>query len=99
MKAFTRGSLIEFASTFSTIDGSGIQPLTAEVLLSYPANGLAATAVLPLVQDTVVNIWRVRWDSSVCDGGTVDYVVRCHGNIVAAEQGTIQLRANSANIN
>lgn len=98
MQSFTRGNLIDIAASFSS-DGSNAAPSVAEVEFGFVANGSPKREILPLTFDVNAATWRGRWDSSECDGGTVDYVVRCRGDLVAATQGVFRLWSNDANTN
>lgn len=99
MQSFTRGNLIEVAATFASADNPSADASSAEVRLAFLADGAPAAVTLPMAKDSGGPTWRARWDSTAGDGGTVDYVVRCAGNVVAAAQGVFRLWSNDANTN
>ena len=95
MTTFTRGNVIDFSATFTSTDAPGATPSAVGLTLSYLVNGAPTRQVLAMT--LVSGAWTVTWDSSAADGGSVDWVAKATGGLIAATQGTITLLSNRAN--
>ena len=95
---FIRGNLIEIVSSFKASDGSNTEPTTATATISYTDTaGDAQTDEITMVKLANGN-WRAIWDSSGAAPCTVDWCAEAAGALVAVDQGTFKLVANSANV-
>jgi hypothetical protein len=91
----TRGSTVVFATVFTDPTGVTVNPVSATLHLEYRASGTLTATSIALVQSG--NTWTASWDSSVADGGRVDWHIRSTGTFPAGLEGTLKLKTNSAN--
>jgi hypothetical protein len=96
MRTIVRGNEIEFIGTFRNPSNPNTQPLEAAIRITFPIEGGRGEAEGAMVKGSD-GLWRWTWDSTVAIGGRVDYWGRCWGNLVAADDGSFILQANSAN--
>lgn len=97
MQKFDRGNEIVLSGTFTPVTGTAV-PSSAEAVLLYPdPNGDPETSTISMVDDGN-GVWMGRWDSSLCGGGVVEWVMRSEGPVKAATQGKFLIVANAANV-
>lgn len=97
MQKFDRGNEIVLSGTFTPVTGTAT-PSSAEAVLVYtnPDGDTEASTVALL--DDGNGVWVGRWDSNLCAGGTVEWVIRSSGPVKAATQGKFAVVANAANV-
>lgn len=97
MQKFDRGNEIVLSGTFTPVTGTAV-PTSAEAVLLYTnPDGDTETSTVTMVSD-VNGVWSGRWDSNLCGGGIVEWVMRSAGPVKAATQGKFMIVANSANV-
>jgi hypothetical protein len=95
-----RGATIQFSSSFFDADGNDVQPLVAQVRVTYTlAAGGSATVILQMAQAATGEPWIAQWDSRGAAAGTVYWSLETPGSPpVAVEDGQLTLISNSANV-
>lgn len=97
MQKFDRGNEIVLSGSFVPVTGTAT-PSSAEAVLVYTdPNGDTVSSTIPLIDDGN-GIWTGRWNSNLCGGGTVEWVMRSDGPVKAATQGKFTVVANAANV-
>lgn len=97
MQKFDRGNEIVLSGTFAPVSGTAV-PSSAEAVLIYTnPDGDTESSTISLVSDPA-GMWVGRWDSTLCKGGVVEWVMRSAGPVKAATQGKFMVVANAANI-
>lgn len=97
MQKFDRGNEIVLSGTFTPVSGTAT-PSAAEAVLLYtnPDGDIEASTIS--LTNTGAGIWAGSWDSNLCKGGVVEWVMRSSGPVKAATQGKFMVVANAANI-
>lgn len=97
---FVRGSVLHFkAEQFKDAEGASVTPSGVSLLLDYPtaANiNVRATETLPMTLST--GVYLVSWNSNVAGPGRVDWFWKTTGADTIADEGSITLKANAANL-
>lgn len=97
MQKFDRGNEIVLSGTFTPVSGSAT-PSSAEAVLVYTnPDGDTEASTVSLIDDGA-GIWVGSWDSNLCKGGVVEWVMRSSGSVKAATQGKFMVVANAANV-
>jgi hypothetical protein len=98
MAVYVRKNSLIFTAVFSAADGTATQPTNVYARLRFKNTSGATTEVsIPLTYGSTGNNWTGSWDSSAAAQGNVDWVVYGNGSLEAAQQGSFQISANSAN--
>lgn len=97
MQKFDRGNEIVLSGTFAPVTGTAA-PTSAEAVLVYAdPNGDTTSSTVSMISDAN-GVWSGRWNSSLCGGGIVEWVMRSDGPVKAATQGKFMIVANAANV-
>lgn len=97
MQKFDRGNEIVLSGTFTPVSGTAVPSAAEAVLLYTNPDGDTESWTVNLSPDTA-GMWVGRWDSNLCKGGVVEWVMRSSGPVKAATQGKFMVVANAANI-
>ena len=100
MAVFVRKNLLICTAVFSDPALDGDQPSSVTATLTFTNNSaVQETDHVTLTYDSATKQWSGSWDSSVCQGGNVDWVIFGTGGLQASSQGSFQITANTANVN
>jgi hypothetical protein len=98
MVAFVRKNIVVCTVTFTALDGTMLQPSSANLVLSYKNQaGAVQSANLPMIYNSVTGAWSVNWYSSATGCGTVFWMAYGYGLLQAAAEGSFDVQANAAN--
>ena len=98
MKTFTRDSTIRMKFNFHDAQGNTVNPVSANVSISYVpiGGGESTTVTYPLIQ--VANDWLYEWDSAVASACVVfAHAQTADGPPTSSVDVEFRLKANRAN--
>jgi hypothetical protein len=97
MARFIRKNELVFTGTFTLADGTLGVPTAAYLVLSY-TNNLGQPTKTTIGMTSTLGVWSAVWDTSDCRDGNVDWLVYSTGSLIAADEGSFDIYANSANV-
>jgi hypothetical protein len=104
MKRFTRGTTVDFSTTFYDAAGAVAQPDTATLTISYPPDGWPVSgasrkkAEIDMDYDSDTGKWTAEWSTAVSGPGIVYYHMRSSDPDLTSEDGRFEVIANFANL-
>lgn len=96
----TRGTTVNFTTTFYSVAGFIVQPASATINIVFPAAGGTATATVAMTAPTSPNVaWVGQWDSRGSGTGAVSWSIHSDsGPPFGVEDGEFVLKGNPANL-
>lgn len=96
MPRFVRKNELLFSGAFTLLDGSVGVPTAVNLVLAY-TNTLGRHVQTTIAMSATLGIWTALWDTSDCKDGNVDWLVYSTGSLIAADEGSFEIYANTAN--
>lgn len=97
MARFVRRNELLFSGVFTLPDGTVGVPTAVNLVLAY-TNNLGQATKVTIAMSVALGVWSCVWDTSDCRDGNVDWLVYSTGALIAADQGSLDIYANTANV-
>jgi hypothetical protein len=93
-----RGNQVTFTTSFYTANNQLVTAGGANLTVTYHANLVSTSNTISMTTPDGGNTWVGTWNSSGIEPGIIDWYIKSTDTSSVAEQGSLRLIANEANL-